>query len=49
MSLKNAKKVETNRYELEIVIDGATFSKAVDDAIDTQTLIEGIAKYNINI
>lgn len=23
--------------------------KAVDDAIDTQTLIEGIAKYNINI
>lgn len=36
MSLKNAKKVETNRYELEIVIDGATFSKAVDDAIRAQ-------------
>lgn len=36
MSLKNAKKVETNRYELEIVIDGATFSKAVDNAIRSQ-------------
>ena len=36
MSLKNAKKVETNRYELDIVIDGATFSKAVDDAIRAQ-------------
>ncbi len=33
MSLKNAKKVETNRYELEIAIDGATFSAAVNEAI----------------
>ena len=29
MSLKEAKKVDTNRYELEILIDGATFSDAI--------------------
>ncbi len=33
MSLKNAKKVETNRYELEIAIDGEKFSAAVNEAI----------------
>ncbi len=33
MSLKNAKKVETNRYELEIAINGETFSAAVNEAI----------------
>ena len=33
MSLKNAKKVETNRYELEIAIDGPKFSAAVNEAI----------------
>ncbi len=29
MSLKEAKKVDTNRYELEITIDGQTFSDAI--------------------
>lgn len=29
MSLKEAKKVDTNRYELEILIDGETFSDAI--------------------
>ena len=29
MSLKNSKKVDTNRYELEITIDGATFCDAI--------------------
>ena len=29
MSLKEAKKVDTNRYQLEIIIDGATFSEAI--------------------
>ncbi|MBE6729022.1 MAG: trigger factor [Ruminococcaceae bacterium] len=33
MSLKNAKKVETNRYELEIVIDGEKFRKALADVM----------------
>lgn len=33
MSLKNAKKVETNRYELEVVIDGETFRKALGDVM----------------
>ncbi len=30
MSLKESKKVDTNRYELEITIDGQTFSDAID-------------------
>ena len=29
MSLKACNKVETNRYELEITIDGEAFSKAI--------------------
>ena len=29
MSLKNAKKVDTNRYELEVVIDGEKFREAL--------------------
>ncbi|MBE6740150.1 MAG: trigger factor [Ruminococcaceae bacterium] len=33
MSLKNAKKVDTNRYELEVVIDGETFRKALSDVM----------------
>lgn len=33
MSLKNAKKVDTNRYELEVVIDGETFRKALADVM----------------
>lgn len=33
MSLKNAKKVDTNRYELEIVIDGENFRKALADVM----------------
>ena len=33
MSLKNAKKVDTNRYELEVVIDGETFRKALGDVM----------------
>ena len=32
MALKNSKKVETNRYELEISIDAASFEKAVEKA-----------------
>jgi len=32
MALKNSKKVETNRYELEISIDAAAFEKAVEKA-----------------
>ena len=33
MSLKNAKKVDTNRYELEVVIDGETFRNALGDVM----------------
>ena len=33
MSLKNAKKVDTNRYELEVVIDGETFRKALSEVM----------------
>ncbi len=33
MSLKNAKKVDTNRYELDIVIDGENFRKALADVM----------------
>ena len=33
MSLKNAKKVDTNRYELEVVIDGETFRKALGEVM----------------
>lgn len=29
MSLKASNKVETNRYELEVQVDGETFEKAV--------------------
>lgn len=32
MSLKSSKKVDTNRYELEITIDGETFSDAIKKA-----------------
>lgn len=32
MSLKSSKKVDTNRYELEIVVDAETFAKANDQA-----------------
>ena len=31
MSLKASKKVDTNRYELEIVIDGAKFGEAIKE------------------
>lgn len=32
MSLKSSKKIETNRYELDIVIDAEAFKKACDEA-----------------
>ena len=32
MSLTSAKQVETNKYELEIAVDGDTFNAAVDQA-----------------
>lgn len=33
MSLKNAQKVDTNRYKLEVVIDGETFRKALSEVM----------------
>ena len=32
MSLKETKKIETNRYQLEITIDGEKFSEAIKEA-----------------
>ena len=32
MALKSSNKVDTNRYQLEVEIDGASFEKAVDQA-----------------
>ncbi len=37
MSLKSSKKIDTNRYELEITIDGEKFGQAVDSVIRTQS------------
>ena len=36
MALKSSNKVDTNRYQLEVEIDGETFEKAVDQAYHKQ-------------
>ena len=36
MALKSSNKVDTNRYQLEVEIDGASFEKAVDQAYRKQ-------------
>ena len=36
MALKSSNKVDTNRYQLELEIDGETFEKAVDQAYHKQ-------------
>ena len=47
MALKSSNKVDTNRYQLEVEIDGASFEKAVDQAYRKQNkkiMIPGFRK-----
>ena len=43
MALKNSNKVETNRYELEITVDAATFEEAVQ-----QAYLQNVEKINVS-
>ena len=46
MSLKASKKVDTNRYELEIVIDGAKFGEAIKEVYkDMPGLLEEVLEW----